>query len=488
MKFWKLSLIGIVFLVLATSSFAETTCTRNGCDIEITLKIAFQGATPQYINNVETEIEGVWNGPNGFQTVGDCKCKMTFNVITSTAADCKNNPPAGWHCVMVTDYNNDPPRNQTNWNGAKFYIGYMYGVSSGNGGNSQMGWWSNIMSRPVDPNNPGGEHYKDFAHEAGHMMGLEDGDGGIMSQTSGPNSNPTQANLDEIANDVCGNNYCPDSCCCGNSEIDRTKGETCDPMAMPDGCAQGQSCCAVCCNCYGPLCIAANGEYTSEQACQSSCGGSAKCYKNYKSGCWDCVRQNIVVHGTCRDPTNIRGNSNCDHVQRTVVEIVADFYDTSLSSAPIMGDVFRNERINIDVEGRGIGHIVTSEGAIIESGDGPVDGGTVTITTDSDTVEYLAADEMTVQQGVSSGRIRIDGLGIVDGMKFGVYHLIFDIYNLVSPGPEFIPPEYGDELPLEYQEQMLEIIYAEPASGDDGVYDPEHVPDGGYIGSNVFPE
>lgn len=475
----------LLFLLAASASFAATTCEINGCDITITINISFQGATPGYMAAAEKEIEDVWNGPNGFRTTGDCKCKVTFKANTMAAADCKNNPPAGYHCIVVTDYNNDPPRNQTNWTGAQFYIGYMYGIASGNGGNSQMGWWSSIMSRPVDPANPAAGNYKDFSHEAGHMLGLEDCDGGLMCRTAGANSDPTQDNIDEAASEICGPDPCPGKCCCGNGQKDAL--EQCDPKATPSGCPGGQSCCAVCCGCYGLMCVAANGEYLDEASCSATCGAGSKCYKNYKTGCWNCVKQTVVVHKTCYDSANIRGNDGCDHVARSVVDDAADLYRKGFAFLPVMGGMFSNERMNIDILGDGKGYVITVNGEVMDAGTGQLDDPTMSIFTDSETVSYLAGEKMTPQQAISSGRVRIEGNGLFDGMRIGLYHLMFDIYGVFSPPGEFAAPEPGPEYPEEYYAAMDEAFAAEPADEEEHGHHIENLPDGGYIGSGVFP-
>ncbi len=486
--FNRILVSGLFMLFLLHVSFAETTCTKGDCEVTITLKIAFQGANNTYINNAKNEIESVWGGPNGYRTFGDCKCKMKFEVKTTTAQDCKNNPPAGYHCIMVTDYNNNPPRNQTNWTGAKFYIGYMYGVASGNGNNSEKGWWSSIMSRPVNASNPQGEHYKDFAHEAGHMMGLEDGDGGIMNQTSGANSGPTQANIDEIANDICGADACPDRCCCGNGQVDKDKGEECDPKVAPTGCDVGQTCCPVCCSCYGPICIPSDGEYMSQADCQNRCGADSACYYNYKTGCWDCLKQTVVIHETCYDSENIRGNLDCDHQPRTFVEQGKSFYNNDLADTPFLGGVFANERINIKTEEGEEGYLITQETSVTGYGEALLTDPTVTIYSDSETIGLIASEDMSVQQAISSGRIDIQGEGIVEGFKFGFYHLLFDVYNLFSPAPEFVQPVPEEDYPQEYYDEMDAIAAAGPAPENPGPMDPERLPDGGYIGEDVFPE
>ena len=481
----------IMLLLLTSVSFAETTCTVGNCEITITVKIAFSGANDTYINNAENEIENTWNGPDGFRTVGDCKCKMkveveTMKITNASQVNCNPGPP-GYHCIMVTDYNNNPPRNQTNMTGARFYIGYMYGIATGSGGNSQKGWWSDIMSRPADANNPQGEHYKDFAHEAGHMMGLEDCDGGIMCRTSGANSSPTQANLDEIANDMCGADYCPDRCCCGNGEIEKNKSEQCDPMASPDGCGAGQTCCPVCCSCYAPVCIPANGEYASQSACQSACGADSTCYKNYQTGCWDCVKQEVVVEETCLDPTNIRGNLDCDHIVRSFVDQGVSFYETDLVNTPVIGGIFSDERINIRTDEGDTGYITTEQSSVTGYGDSPLDDSTVTIHTNRETISLIASEELSVQQAFSEGMIRIEGDGILNGFKFGFYHFMFDVYNLFSPAEEFVAPEEEPDFPQEYYDAMGEWEEAEPAPEETMEHEIGELPDGGYFGSDVFP-
>ncbi|MEW6748711.1 MAG: hypothetical protein AB1295_03315 [Candidatus Micrarchaeota archaeon] len=486
-----------LIILLSPLSFAETTCTKGDCELAITLKIAFSGASDDYISRAEKEIEDTWNGPDGFRTVGDCKCPMTFDVVTMKITDasqvnCNPGPP-GYHCVMVTDYFKpdgsyaNPPRNQSDLQGASFYMGYMYGVANGNGGNSQNGWWSDQMSRPVDPDNPGGEHYKDFAHEAGHMMGLEDGDGGIMSRTSGAGSEPTQANLDEIADDICGADACPDRCCCGNGQIEAGKGEGCDPFAEPTGCGSGASCCPVCCSCFAPLCIAADGEYLDQASCQDSCGADSACYKNYQTGCWDCVKQTVVIEDTCRDPANIRGNLECDHAIRSFVERSAGFYEEDLVDAPFIGGFFSDERINIETaEGDG-GYLVTKGGAVTDYGEGALGDPTVTVRTDRMTMSLLASEDMSIQQALSAGRIDVDGEGLFNGIRFGFYNIMFGLYDALSPAGEFVEPVPEEGLPPEYRDVVQEIVYSEPGPEDPKPGEIGELPDGGYFGGSYHP-
>ncbi len=280
------------------SALAETDCDidYNECKITITIKIAFAGATDQQIKDWTDEIEDVWNGPNNFQTTGDCDCEVEFKVetmkITNPANVNCDPPPAGYHCVMVTPWNNN--NNNLPWfykpdNTKKYVVAYMGYKSSSpsQGGASINGWWSDQTSR---------DDYKDAAHEVGHMMGLDDeyGNPNIMGQTSGPNAKPTQAQIDQVVKNVCGEGACPDFCCCGNGKVDKDKEEQCDPMAESDDCKEGEYCCPICCQCHSQLCSPENGEYATQSDCQRSCE-DGQCLYNYQTGCWDCKKHETKI-------------------------------------------------------------------------------------------------------------------------------------------------------------------------------------------------
>lgn len=184
-----------------------TLCKVEDGDITITLRIAFSGADDPYINRVKNEIESIWNGPNGYQTCGRYRVKFeveTKKITNHANVNCEP-PPIGYHCIMVTPYDTNPPRDTS---GIR-YIGYLYPPGVSQRGHALKGWWSDQMSRPVPGGN--GERYKDFTHEAGHMMGLADNeDNGIMTHTKGLNAKPTQANIEKVVENICGAGTCSD--------------------------------------------------------------------------------------------------------------------------------------------------------------------------------------------------------------------------------------------------------------------------------------
>ncbi|MBN1385556.1 hypothetical protein JW968_01100 [Candidatus Woesearchaeota archaeon] len=470
----------LLLLIFPILSSAGTTCELDDCTLVITIKIAFQGATQDYMNRMEKEIEDVWN--KGSPAYGDCRCPVRFEVITNTSADCKNSPPQGWHCIMVTDYNNNPPRNQTNWTGAEFYMGYMYNVSR-TGGDTQ-GWWSNLMSRPIGDGT--GNTYLDAAHEAGHMMGLNDTQhGGLMTHTFGPNATVNQDHIDSVVENICGDDACPDRCCCGNGQLD--PGEGCDPKSDLV-CADNMYCCEVCCQCHGS-CNPSTGEYFSMEDCNKRCEEGSRCYYNYQTKCWNCVKLIVIPHpavcsspappvGCANLPTVQAGDSDkqipaqCDkdcaadeaclfnyevlewqcvkmsdipvvHGCRDHVddcgyfpdplpgidlEEIKQLYNNNLGQIPGFAKLFADERINLQIMDDGSFFILTQDGLIIDIIPEPSPDPTMLIFTDANTVNSLLSKEMGIEEALEQGLISYEGATFKNKIKVAIVDFIYGLF------------------------------------------------------------
>lgn len=239
-KFLLIIALAIVSIIFITIASAETTYTSVSCEIKITIKMALSGVDNVTAQKWVNDITSTWNG----YTYGDCKCPVKVEVdLKLIQGLCEQNPQPGYHCIDVTiDYARDTA--------GKIYRGYMKGVSEK--GKSLLGWWSLHMNEPL-PGIQGTIH--DAAHEAGHMLGLEDdyntssgvyGES-IMGRTWGDKAKPTQDQINQIVEKNYGSNTCPKpQCCCGNNKID--EGEECDHSVKPNGCSAGALC--VSCKCF----------------------------------------------------------------------------------------------------------------------------------------------------------------------------------------------------------------------------------------------
>ncbi len=440
---WNILLFGLVLgLVLVPGAWAAQQATEceldeAACKFTITLNIAFDsGADASYRADAKNEIEDFWNNEGGDPpTVGECKCDVEFVVNTKPVADCDKEASTEWHCIKVTPFSTTPPKDTR----GKKYMGYMYPPGISTGGNL-TGWWSDQMSRPTE-----GGHYMDFAHEAGHMMGLEDGDAGIMSNTTPGQATCPQSLIDEIVADTCGKS-CPDRCCCGNGEVEKGKGEACDPLAKPTGCKKDESCCPYCCSCYGKKCETKNGDYATEAECKENCkpeaeGESVQCVYSYWSGCWFCIPSGWESMYPETDPARIRECGECNHtkgIKPTEPEAVtttqsaeagekaAETISNAISSSPIISSIFGDERANIYVEGMGEYYIIRQNGEIAEYGEGELPDQTMNIYTDELTVQLLEEGKLTGIGALKQDRITYEGVGFVEGIKFWIADFVVD--------------------------------------------------------------
>lgn len=436
------------------SAEEATKCDTEECHITITIKIAFVGpeATTEYRDKVADEIETEWNGDvfGTTRTYGDCECPFKVDVITDKVDNC-DSAPSDHHCVKVTDYETKPPYSandsiiQLVENGTvdsrtsdlvERHRGYMDKISDGE---PVHGWWSDIMSTPTES----GEKCLDFAHEAGHLMGLEDGDGGIMdgSGVCGENAGVTQDNIDDAVENVCGANACPDRCCCGNGEVDTDKNEECDPLANPTNCQKVESCCPICCSCFTPCCNASNGEYATREECEKACTGKdifgfvMGCYLNYHTGCWDCVGS-ISKDSTeyQNDTESIWKANESTHNEHVESEKMIERVENLLRGAgllPIVSQMVANERMDIFV-GKDVYHAVTVDGELKETGEGGVEDPTVNIVSDSETVELISNGELGAMEAYKDGRIRLEGVGLINSVRIGFINSVFSIYSFLS--------------------------------------------------------
>ena len=248
----KLTILTLL-LVWATVPWparAETTCELSDCDFVISIKMVAVGGNDDLINGWISDIQSVWNGPiqndGDSPTHGECECDVSVQVVFDGYVNNCSDPAAnGYHCVEVT------PGYAQETSG-KIHRAYMRGVSKS--GSSISGWWSSTWVNAPAWIGPGEgkqgppvpyNDLHDAAHEAGHMMGLDDVDppeANIMGMTWGEAATPTQAQIDQIVENNCEPDECPEECCCGNGKIEGDRDEECDPAADPNGCEEGEMC------------------------------------------------------------------------------------------------------------------------------------------------------------------------------------------------------------------------------------------------------
>jgi len=474
-----LALLLLLTIPAGASNTGATSCECKDCRITVTLKLAFFGADDNYIGRVISEVQNTWNGPpENPSTCGDCKCPFEVKVVTKKVTDCTAEKE--YHCIEVTNYTEKPPysgnesvlghvRNGTidprTSDQVTRYRGYLYPPGTSTGA-PVRGWWSDAMSTPHN-----GQPVTDFAHEAGHLMGLQDGSGGIMDFSGMTSGRVSQGNIDQVVRNNCGANPCPDRCCCGNGVVDDAKGEECDPLATPSKCPKGSACCPVCCQCEVPACDPQNGEYATEEDCKKNCKGEGEtCHINYYTGCWDCAPAWVIAssssyestreaiwkaneslfHPPAPKPANMTTLKPADITPpKPATTIPLRQADTippkpvnktplsgllsSVNDVPVVSGFLANERINMHLP-EGEYHVTTRDGSITESGDGSGTDPTVNVWSDEETLRQIADGDLSFEEAVSSDRVRFEGVGLVNSLKFAVSGLIVKVKTAFSGG------------------------------------------------------
>ena len=354
------------------------------------------------------------------------------------------------------------------------------------------------MDRPVEGSTTG-ETYRDFAHEAGHMMGLDDCDGDLMCAASGQTGHVSQANVNAAVENVCGQNACPDRCCCGDGKIDKDKGEQCDPKANPNGCTDsGVFCCPYCCKCESPDCDPKYGEYATEDECKKNCKDPKICAYSYWSGCWVCIEKYEKEVFPEYDPSKIKEATPCNHSvpvkpeERTKDESVKNIAQSLAGPGSAVGSYFENERANIYVDGYpGCGYeeqyyAVIEDGHVTEFGEGELPGPTVKITADAAAVDLLASGEISMPSAVKSDLISYEGVGFFEGLKYWFADLYMDAFvpgdtvpehmiNGVKEDASVSAGEPEPELEELEPEKYIYVVYQDGEPSEPVLVAPEHM-------------
>jgi len=183
----------------------------------ITLPAGFVGTTRKAARKWVESMEALWRGQEGSRYLKLKKpaaIKLVPKVFASkqdVPKDWLRAPPPPWQ-TLVGSHVHTPTGAS-----ALAFVGKTT-FSPSVGGASLDGQWSERASSPVDPGDPDGPHLLDAAHEAGHMMGLQErydkklriAEDNIMGGTDPKkNSTVTDGQVRLIVDNLTGTCWCP---------------------------------------------------------------------------------------------------------------------------------------------------------------------------------------------------------------------------------------------------------------------------------------
>jgi len=184
--------------------------------IIITLPAGFLGTTEAAARKWVESMENLWRGPKRSRYLKlkrPASIQLVPKVFASEKDIPKNwhrTPPPPWETLVGSHVHTPSGKPAVAFVGKTTW-------SPSIGGASLDGEWSSRTSWPVDPKKPDGPHLLDAAHEAGHMMGLQErydkklriAEDNIMGGANPGRAKVTKTQPRLIVNNLTGVCWCP---------------------------------------------------------------------------------------------------------------------------------------------------------------------------------------------------------------------------------------------------------------------------------------
>ncbi|NIS74276.1 MAG: hypothetical protein GTO08_03175, partial [Deltaproteobacteria bacterium] len=96
---------------------------------------------------------------------------------------------------------------------------------------------------------------------------------------------------------------------------------------------------------------------------------------------------------------------------------------------PTIAGMIGNERINIFVDDEIKGHIITQNSELVETGEDELDDATLNVYVGSETIQDLIDEETTFLDAFREGKIRLEGVGFFNALRFAIAQFLFNLYS-----------------------------------------------------------
>ncbi len=129
------------------------------------------------------------------------------------------------------------------------------------------------------------------------------------------------------------------------------------------------------------------------------------------------------VGGREEEGKGVKEEEYLEHFKLTFMEII---------QIPMVSSLIGNERMNIYVDEKFEGHLVTVNNEIASIGKDELEDPTLNIYVDKRLVDGSMEEEITFTEMLQSGLIRLEGVGFVNSLRFAITQFFFNIYSFFS--------------------------------------------------------
>ena len=96
---------------------------------------------------------------------------------------------------------------------------------------------------------------------------------------------------------------------------------------------------------------------------------------------------------------------------------------------PALAVLIGDARMNIHVDSC-VSHIITTGGVVTGMGEGKLGDNTVNVYTDQITMDEMERGTLTFLEAYDAKRVRIEGEGFVEGLKFAIADFLYNLERL----------------------------------------------------------
>lgn len=152
---------------------------------------------------------------------------------------------------------------------------------------------------------------------------------------------------------------------------------------------------------------------------------------------YNTARSNTIVRikeAGVDDDAKIADILNALYEPIRAADAIYDTINQAMVDFPFLGKIFGNERMNVYIDDQAPFNIITSGGRVESLNHGEIENPTMRVYTDMGTIDQLIAGELMPVDALQQGKIRYEGVGFVNKIKFKLLSVVSGILTKFGGG------------------------------------------------------